>query len=75
MTAVATMSPKAFVVWWRDLHRWSVSSFAKTDWRWPDEIVNPLSTVLSRKIVNAPISSASDPPRLVTLHFDGEMVK
>ena len=73
MTAVATMSPKAFVVWWRDLHRWSVSSFAKTDWRWPDEIVNPLSTVLSRKIVNAPISSASDPPRLVTLHFDGEM--
>jgi len=71
MSTAARISPKAFVVWWRDLHRWSVGSFAQTDWRWPDDIVRPLSTVLSRKVENA--SSGSEPPRLVTLHFDGEM--
>ena len=68
------LSPHAFVVWWRHFQRWAVSSFAETDWRWPTNIVRPLSAALARKL--ADVSRESDEPRtlrLVTLHFDGEM--
>lgn len=73
MTAAA-VSPRAFVVWFRDLHRWSVGSFVKTDWRWPADTIKPLSAALSRKIVDVDRASANlGALRLVTLHFDGEM--
>jgi type I restriction enzyme S subunit len=74
MTAGALASPRAFAVWFRDFHRWSVGSFVQTDWGWPAEIIKPLSVVLSRKVVD--VARASGQPgalRLVTLHFDGEM--
>ena len=74
MTAVANISPRAFVVWFRDLSRWSVGSFVQTDWRWPVETIKPLSVVLSRKTVDIDRASAqTGAMRLVTLHFDGEM--
>lgn len=70
MTPHALMSPRAFVVWFRDLHRWNVGSFVRTDWHWPAEAIKPLAFALKRKIVN---SNRSGKVRLVTLHFDGEM--
>jgi hypothetical protein len=74
MSAVVTISPRAFVVWFRDLHRWSVGSFVQTDWRWPDEAIKPLSVVLSRKTVEVDRASPhAGELRLVTVHFDGEM--
>jgi len=74
MTAGALASPRAFAVWFRDFHRWSVGSFVQTDWRWPAEIIKPLSVVLSRKVVDvARASGRAGALRLVTLHFDGEM--
>jgi hypothetical protein len=40
MTAVASTIPRrAFIVWFRDLHRWSVGSFVETGWRWPAETI------------------------------------
>ncbi|MEX1098644.1 MAG: restriction endonuclease subunit S [Planctomycetales bacterium] len=67
-------SPRAFVVWFRDLHRWSVGSFIKTGWRWPAATIRPLSTALSRKSVDVDRATIpADSIRLVTLHFNGEM--
>jgi type I restriction enzyme S subunit len=75
MTAVAsTIPPRAFVVWFRDLHRWSVGSFVEMGWRWPTETILPLSAALSRKSMDfAHSKTASKEIRLVTLHFDGQM--
>lgn len=74
MTAAGVASPRALVVWFRDLHRWSVGSFVQTDWRWPADTIRPLSAVLSRKVVDAdPASGQPATSQLVTLHFDGEM--
>src|SRR5258708_22185115 len=74
MSATVRATPRAFGVWFKDLHRWSVSSFVETGWRWPAETIRPLSAALTRK--NLEIDPANKPAeaiRLVTLHFDGEM--
>lgn len=72
MTAAA--APRAFVVWFRDLDRWSVGRYAATGWRWSKDAIRPLADALKRK--TAEVDRKSTPPnalRLVTLHFDGEM--
>jgi hypothetical protein len=72
MIAVATAKPRALVVWYRDPHRWSVGSFIETGWRWPAETIRPLSTALTRKLVDVDRATIlADAIRLVTLHFDG----
>jgi hypothetical protein len=74
MSAVAMERPRAFVVWFRDLHRWSVGSFIETDWQWPADTIRPLSAALTRKSIDADRAATTvDAIRLVTLHFDGEM--
>ena len=75
MTDVAsTIPPRAFAVWFHDLHRWSVGSFVETDWHWPASTIRPLSVALSRKSIDVDRKSGfSASFRLVTLHFDGEM--
>jgi type I restriction enzyme, S subunit len=74
MSAAIRVMPRAFIVWFKDLHRWSVGSFIETGWRWPAEAIRPLSSALTRKhldVARAEISEGAI--RLVTLHFDGEM--
>jgi type I restriction enzyme, S subunit len=74
MIASSVMTPRAFVVRFRNLHRWSVGSFVETGWRWPTETIKPLSAALSRKVVEVDRNSIElGALRLVTLHFDGEM--
>ncbi|OFV95501.1 MAG: hypothetical protein A3H28_15845 [Acidobacteria bacterium RIFCSPLOWO2_02_FULL_61_28] len=74
MSIGAVASPHASVVWFRDLYRWSVSSFVSTGWRWPAEAIRPLSAALSRKSIGVDCSKTpSGAIRLVTLHFDGEI--
>ncbi len=74
MSAVVAARPRAFAIWWRDLHRWSVGSFVETGWRWPGETIRPLSAALTRKTVDVDRDTTpNDNLRLVTLHFDGEM--
>ncbi len=74
MSAGARATPRAFVVWFRDLNRWSVGSFIETGWRWPAAAIQPLSTAFARKLIDLDrAASPADPIRLVTLHFNGEM--
>ena len=70
----ASNSPRAFAVWFRDLHRWSVNSFFKIGWQWPDEYIKPLSAALTRRQeeVKRAVHEFAD-LQLMTLHFDGEM--
>lgn len=74
MTLAAETSPKAFAVRFRDLRLWSVGSFVRLGWQWPDEYIQPLSAALCRRVeeIDRGQSSIEDLP-LVTLHFDGTM--
>jgi type I restriction enzyme S subunit len=70
----APARPKAFAVWFKDLDRWSVSSFFKIGWKWPAEVIRPLSAALERRY--APVDRAKVEfanLKLVTLHFGGDM--
>jgi len=70
----APARPKAFAVWFKDLDRWSVSSFFKIGWKWPAEVIRPLSAALERRY--APVDRAKvefADLKLVTLHFGGDM--
>jgi len=72
--SAAPARPKAFAVWFKDLDRWSVSSFFKMGWKWPAEVIQPLSAALERRY--APIDRAKvefADLKLVTLHFGGDM--
>lgn len=74
MSALRMARPRAFVVWFRALHRWSVGSFIETGWRWPADTICALSTALTRKSLDVDRKTTpADAIRLVTLHFDGEM--
>jgi len=66
--------PKAFAVWFEDLDLWSVSSFFKIGWHWPEEYIKPLRVALKRKkIVVDKKQNPIETLQLVTLHFDGTM--
>ncbi len=72
MTGRAT--PKAVVVWFADLERWSVGSFIELGWKWPRNLLRPLSDVLRRKTVEVNRKSEKkDAIKLVTIRFDGSM--
>jgi len=75
MSGIVRLSPQAFVVWWKDVERWSVGSFVETDWRWPANVIRPLAAALTRKAVDVERDSRKPGGalRLVTLHFDGEI--
>lgn len=64
--------PRAFAVWFADLSRWSINSFFTIPWEWPSKVIIPLSRALERRYVPAEESETAN-PRMVTLHFDGEM--
>jgi type I restriction enzyme S subunit len=66
--------PKAFAVWFEDLDLWSVSSFFKIGWHWPEEYIRPLRVALKRKqILVDKKQNPIETLQLVTLHFDGTM--
>jgi type I restriction enzyme S subunit len=70
----ALAQPKAFAVWFKELERWSVSSFFRIRWKWPATAIRPLADALEPK--SAAIDRSRfplDQLQLVTLHFDGEM--
>lgn len=73
MTVAPTL-PRAFAVWFKDLRRWSVSSYFKVQWKWPADIIKPLETALERRIIPVDRSKVRfSELGLVTLHFDGEL--
>jgi hypothetical protein len=50
MNSVVPARPRAFAVWFRDLHRWSIGSFIETGWRWPAEIARRKSDDQARAV-------------------------
>ncbi|MBE2204216.1 MAG: restriction endonuclease subunit S [Chthoniobacterales bacterium] len=65
---------RAFAVQWSQASRWSPGSFREVAWSWPPETIQPLSTVLRRRIEC--VGRAEHPlDSLVfgSLHFGGEL--
>jgi type I restriction enzyme S subunit len=76
MNAVIRLSPRAFVVWWRDVERWDPSSFHQVSWHWPGAVMKPLGSVLTarkEKIDRTKVSFSELQP--ITIHFDGSIDK
>jgi restriction endonuclease S subunit len=68
------LTHSAFAVWFKDLERWSVNSFFRIDWQWPDEYIKPLKVALKRKeLLVDKKQHPFETLQLVTLHFDGTM--
>ncbi|WP_456417376.1 restriction endonuclease subunit S [Thiolapillus sp.] len=66
--------PRAFAVNYRDLETWNVAAQFAASWNWPDEIINPLATILSRR--NEAALEVLPPDTIVTLltvRFDGSI--
>ena len=51
MNVVAMEKPRAFAVWFRDLHRWDVAFFQQLKWRWPDEIVRAVDDAAALQLL------------------------
>ena len=65
---------RAFGVLFKEMRLWSVGSFFKIDWNWPQDQVKPLSSALRRKRLEVDRSIHDlESLQLVTLHFDGTM--
>lgn len=67
----ASARPRAFAVWFKDLARWNPGSFVQSDWRWPKEIIKPLSVALKAR--NFAINNEQPMPPMITIRFDGEL--
>ena len=74
MTVATETFSKAFAVRFKDLRLWSVGSFVRLGWQWPEEYIQPLSAALCRRIEEVDRRQCSiEDLLLVTLHFDGTM--
>ena len=74
MTATNTIAPRAFAVWWKDLHRWSVKSFQSSHWQWPPSAIKKLTSAMERRC--EPVDKTSfkiRPEHFVSLRFTGEV--
>lgn len=72
MTVAAETLPRAFAVRFKDLRLWSVGSFVRVGWRWPEEYIQPLSAALCRRVEEVDRGQHSNEDlQLVTLHFNG----
>ncbi len=74
MMATNTIAPRAFAVWWKDLHRWGVKSFQFSQWQWPPSAVKKLSFALERKYEQVDKTSFElRPEHFISLRFSGEV--
>lgn len=68
------IAPRAFGVWWKDLHRWGVKSFQSSQWQWPPSAIKKLTSALERRC--EPVDKTSfklRPEHFVSLRFTGEV--
>lgn len=74
MTSPDLIRPRAFGVLFEDFDIWSVGSFHRADWAWPQEYIKPLSAALKRKQIEVDRKAHPlETLQLVTLHFGGSM--
>ena len=72
MTMAALTLPRAFAVRFKETRVWSVGSFVRVEWNWPEEYIKPLSKALHRRVEEVDRKQHSiEDLQLVTLHFDG----
>jgi restriction endonuclease S subunit len=74
MSAIIRLSPRAFVVWWKDAPRWDVAYFQQLKWEWPDEIIRPVGDAIIRR--RAELNGKADPttlPIIEKISFGGEI--
>lgn len=74
MTAIKRTLPKAFAVWFKDLHRWDYGFFNKVSWQWPEHIMQPIGRVLIRKKAEVNKKGGlSEIPIIKKISFGGEI--
>lgn len=74
MGEVAQTRPRAFSVGFRGLKTWSVAAQFAVNWNWPEEVIKPLASILSRR--NEAALETLTPESMVTLltiRFDGSI--
>jgi type I restriction enzyme S subunit len=74
MTATNTIVPRAFAVWWKDMHRWGVKSFYVTQWKLHPTAIKKLAFALERR--SEAVDKASfelRPEHFLSLRFTGEV--
>jgi type I restriction enzyme S subunit len=74
VTATNTIVPRAFAVWWKDLHRWGVKSFQSSQWQWPATKIKKLASALERRLESVDKASFElRPEHFLSLRFTGEV--
>lgn len=74
MSKEAQIRPRAFAVTYSDLETWSVAAQFAVNWNWPDEIIKPMDSVLSRRNEAALETLTHDETvTLLTIRFDGSI--
>ena len=72
--ATNTIAPRAFAVWWKDLHRWGVKSFQSSQWQWPPTAIKKLATALERSFETVDKTSFElRSEHFLSLRFTGEV--
>jgi hypothetical protein len=65
---------RAFAGQWSQTDRWNPGSFQELDWQWPDNIIQPLSSALTRRVES--VDREAYPLEALTfgsLHFGGDL--
>lgn len=74
MSDATSAHPAAFSVSYQSLESWSVAAQRAVSWHWPHEFIQPLSTILTRRIAPALTTlSAGSTVTLLTIRFDGSI--
>lgn len=74
MSEAAQILPRTFAVYYRDLETWSVAAQFAVKWNWPDDIIRPLASILTRR--NEAALETLKPEstiHLLTIRFDGSI--
>ena len=65
VTSVTPDCPRAFAVWFKDLHRWDPASFQRIVWHWPQDVMRRIGSVLLCFLPHPPTDHAEQGrPRL-----------
>ncbi len=74
MDDAAPIRPRVFAVSYRKLETWNVAAQFAADWNWPDEIIQPLAKILTRRSESAlEALSPEFMATLLTIRFDGSI--
>lgn len=74
MVGVLKTKPRCFSVSYQNLQTWSVAAQYAVEWRWPDEVIKPLGSILKRRSEAALNTLLPESfVNLLTIRFDGSI--